>query len=253
MTEMDSGTVRFGATPVAEGGTPVETWTAWDHTFASLDLKDCPGLTVIAPHPDDETMGLGATIATLAASGVDVQVVSVSDGGASYPLLSNGARLELEAVRRAELRRSLGCLGAGEPITLGMPDGALSQYEQLMAGRIAALLRDFPAGRWCAATWRGDGHPDHEAVGRAAAAAAAQANAVLVEYPVWMWHWAVPGDPAVPWDRARRIELTDEALNAKAVAAESFSSQISPPSGVDAVLTPAVLQRLLTVGEVVFV
>ncbi len=159
MTEMDSGTVRFGATPVAEGGTPVETWTAWDHTFASLDLKDCPGLTVIAPHPDDETMGLGATIATLAASGVDVQVVSVSDGGASYPLLSNGARLELEAVRRAELRRSLGCLGAGEPITLGMPDGALSQYEQLMAGRIAALLRDFPAGRWCAATWRGDGHP----------------------------------------------------------------------------------------------
>jgi hypothetical protein len=76
---------------------------------------------------------------------------------------------------------------------------------------------------------------------------------VLVEFPVWMWHWAVPGDPTVPWGRARRIRLTDAALRTKAVAAESFSSQIRPPPGVDAVLTPAVLQRLLTLGEVVFV
>jgi LmbE family N-acetylglucosaminyl deacetylase len=253
MTEMDSGTARFGASPVAEGGTPVETWTAWDNSFASLDLNDCPGLTVIAPHPDDETLGLGATIATLCAAGVDVQVVSASDGGASYPRLGDGARLELERVRRAELRRSLDVLGAGEPIALGLPDGELSQHEDLMTRRIAALLSDFPAGRWCAATWRGDGHPDHEAVGRATATAAARAGAVLIEYPVWMWHWAAPGDPAVPWDRARRIDPTEDALTAKAIAAEAFSSQISPPSDVDAVLTPAVLHRLLAVGEVVFV
>ena len=42
-------------------------------------------MTVIAPHPDDETLGLGATMATLCDAGVDVQVVSVSDGGAAYP------------------------------------------------------------------------------------------------------------------------------------------------------------------------
>jgi LmbE family N-acetylglucosaminyl deacetylase len=119
--------------------------------------------------------------------------------------------------------------------------------------RITALLSAFPAGRWCAATWRGDGHPDHEAVGRAAAAATVQTEAMLIEYPVWMWHWATPGDPTVPWNRARRIELTGDALRAKAIAAESFSSQIRPMSNADAVLTPAVLQRLLAVGEVVFV
>jgi hypothetical protein len=90
-------------------------------------------------------------------------------------------------------------------------------------------------------------------VGRAAAAAAARTEAVLIEYPVWMWHWATPGDPAVPWNRARRIELTDEALNVKAIAAESFSSQTRPMPDREAVLPPAVLQRLLAIGEVVFV
>jgi LmbE family N-acetylglucosaminyl deacetylase len=253
MAEMSPGAAKFGASTVAEGGTPVETWTAWDHGFAPLDLDDCPGMTVIAPHPDDETLGLGATIATLCAAGVDVQVVSASDGGASHPGLSAAARIELEGVRRAELRRSLDELGAAEPITLGVPDGELVQHELWLTARIAALLSAFPAGRWCAATWRGDGHPDHEAVGRAAATAAAQTESVLIEYPVWMWHWATPGDPAVPWKRARRIKLTDAARNAKAIAAESFSSQTRPSPNADAVLTPAVLQRMLGLGEVVFV
>ena len=92
-----------------------------------------------------------------------------------------------------------------------------------------------------------------EMVGRAAAAAAARTEAVLIEYPVWMWHWATPGDPAVPWNRARRVELTDDALNVKAIAAESFSSQTRPTPDREAVLPPAVLQRLLAIGEVVFV
>ena len=253
MAETTSGTSRFGACPIGDGGTPVETWTEWDHGLPPLNLHDCPGMTVIAPHPDDETLGLGATIATLCNAGVDVQVVSVSDGGAAYPGLTDSARAELEEVRRAELRRSLHVLGAGDPIALGMPDGELSQHEQWLTSRIVQLLSVFPAGRWCAATWRGDGHPDHEVVGRAAAAAAARTEAVLIEYPVWMWHWATPGDPAVPWNRARRVELTDDALNIKAIAAESFSSQTRPTPDREAVLPPAVLQRLLAIGEVVFV
>ena len=253
MAETTSGTSRFGARPIADGGTPVETWIDWEHEVPSLNLYDCPGMTVIAPHPDDETLGLGATMATLCDAGVDVQVVSVSDGGAAYPGLTDAARAELEGVRRAELRRSLDVLGAGEPIALGLPDGELSQHEQWLTARIAQLLSAFPAGRWCAATWRGDGHPDHEVVGRAAAAAAARTEAVLIEYPVWMWHWATPGDPAVPWGRARRVELTDDAMNVKAIAAESFSSQTRPTPDRQAVLPPAVLQRLLSVGEVVFV
>ncbi|MFZ0228858.1 MAG: PIG-L family deacetylase [Mycobacterium sp.] len=247
------GGARFESSPVADGGTPVETWTGWDRDVAPVDLGDCGGMTIVAPHPDDETLGLGATIAMLCAAGVDVQVVSVSDGGAAYPGLSAADRAQLEMVRRAEIRRSMGLLGAGAPIRLEMPDGELCRHEQQLTDRIAALLADFPAGRWCAATWRGDGHPDHEAVGRASAAAAAQTGAVFLEYPVWMWHWAGPEDPSVPWNRARRVALTDNALNSKNAAVQCFTSQTRPGPDGRTVLPPAVVRRLLAVGEVVFV
>jgi LmbE family N-acetylglucosaminyl deacetylase len=250
---MGENGARFQASPIADGGTPVEAWTGWQHGFAAANLADCHGITVIAPHPDDETLGLGATIAMLCAAGIDVQVVSVSDGGAAYSGLSAAGRAQLETVRRAELRRSLELLGVGEPIRLGMPDGELSRHEERLADRIAALLAQFSPGRWCAATWRGDGHPDHEAVGRSAAVAAAETGAVLVEYPVWMWHWARPDDPAVPWHRARRLHLTDDALKLKTLAAGCFTSQTQPTQHGAPILPPAVLGRLLAVGEVMFV
>jgi LmbE family N-acetylglucosaminyl deacetylase len=251
MTEPNAA--RFSASPVVDGGTPARTWTGWGHRFAPLNLGDCPGITVIAPHPDDETLGLGATMATLCAAGVDVSVVSVTDGGAAYPGLGGSARAELERVRRAECRRALNELGVGEPITLGVPDGEVGRHQQWLTARITELLTGFPAGRWCAATWRGDGHPDHQAVGRAAAAAVADTDAVLLEFPVWMWHWATPADPAVPWGRARRIDCSDAALQAKKSASQAFSSQIRRGPNGEAVLPPPVMQRLLAVGEMVFV
>jgi hypothetical protein len=68
-----------------------------------------------------------------------------------------------------------------------------------------------------------------------------------------MWHWAHPTDGTVPWHRALQIPLTDDARRRKYAAAQCFHSQVdSPAAGGDPVLPPAVLQRLLTVGEVVF-
>ena len=66
---------------------------------------DCPALLLIAPHPDDETLGFGATAAMLQSRGVNVQVVSVSDGGGAYPNLSPMERTWLEQTRRTELLR----------------------------------------------------------------------------------------------------------------------------------------------------
>lgn len=254
MGERRSGTAaRLAGSPIVDGGTPAEQWTDWDHDLPNLDLGGCPGVTVVAPHPDDETLGLGATIAMLCSAGVDVQVVSVSDGEAAYPGLGDADRQELKALRRNEVRRSMGVLGAPEAISLHLPDGQLSRHEQRMTDRIATILADRPAGSWCAATWRGDGHPDHEAAGRAAAAAAVQVGAVLLEYPVWMWHWATPGDPAVPWHRARRVDLTASAVDTKRAATQCFSSQTQPTPDGYTVLPPAVIRRLFAVGEVVFV
>jgi LmbE family N-acetylglucosaminyl deacetylase len=249
---LDNGP-RFAARPVAAGGTPTDEWLGWRRGFPELDLDDCPGLVLVAPHPDDETLGFGATAATLRSRGVDVQVVSVSDGGGALPELSRRERTWLERDRRAELHRATQILGLSAPVCLGLPDGELSDHEAELTGRLAGLLEAGPNGVWCAATWRGDGHPDHEAVGRASAAAVERTGAALLEYPVWMWHWAAPDDDDVPWQRMSRVRLDRAAIERKERAAKVFRTQLTPhPSEAEAVLPPFVVRRLLAVGEAVF-
>src|SRR5580693_83050 len=143
---------RFAATPLADGGTPTQAWrTAFEQgTLPPLDLTDCPGLVVVAPHPDDETLGLGATIAQLVASGVDVQVVSVSDGGAARPGASLSEQLRLETTRKHELRRATGVLGIAPPISLGLPDGRLADHEDGLTDTLVNILEDVAPGTWCA-------------------------------------------------------------------------------------------------------
>jgi LmbE family N-acetylglucosaminyl deacetylase len=246
--------VRLAAQPVAGGGTPVADWTAWDRAFPELSLHDCPALLLVGPHPDDETLGFGATAATLQSRGVDVRVVSVSDGGGAYLNLSPLERTWLERARRSELLRATRSLGLTSPVSLGLPDGTLCDHENGLADTLSALLSELRPGAWCAATWRGDGHPDHEAVGRAAAVAAARAGAKLLEYPVWMWHWARPDDTAVPWHRMARLAPDRAAVARKRAAAKEFRSQLTAYyPDTDAVLPPFALQRLLAVGEVAFI
>jgi LmbE family N-acetylglucosaminyl deacetylase len=245
-------TARFAARPLSGGGTPTHVWINAERQLPELDLGDCTEIVVVAAHPDDETLGFGAASAMLAERGSPVQVVSASDGGSSHATSSLLERQQLEQIRRSELHRAVGILGLPTPVSLGLPDGELSSHEGHLVDLLTDILAQRPPGTWCAANWRGDGHPDHEAVGRAAAVAAQRTGAVLIEYPVWMWHWALPGDAAVPWDRAHAIPLSPSAIDRKSLAARCFRSQFEPSAVAPPVLPPCVLRRLLAVGEVVF-
>ena len=68
---------------------------------ASVLLRGRP-LLVLAPHPDDESLGCGALLAQ-AFAGVGAHVACLTDGAASHP----GSRLvppdQLAAIRRAEV------------------------------------------------------------------------------------------------------------------------------------------------------
>lgn len=252
MTAVGNGR-RFADRPVAAGGTPAADWIEWLRDFPEFAPSGCPALTVVAPHPDDETLGFGATASAIRAGGAPVRVITVTDGGAAHPTLPDRGRLALERRRREETRRAARQLGLDEPTFLGLPDGGVAAAEAELTARLTDILAAGPRGAWCAATWRGDGHPDHEAVGRAAAAACARTGARLLEFPVWTWHWARPGDPAVPWHALRRCPIDDVLAQRKREAVASFASQIDPPApGADPVLPSFVLRRLEAVGEVVF-
>lgn len=248
---------RFAAKPLTHGGTPAPLWLASfeERPLPALDLTECEQLIVLAAHPDDETLGVGAMITQLAAAGVPVRVVCVSDGGAARPGTSPSERLRMETIRRYELRRATNLLNIPPPVPLGLPDGELPGQEDRITEMLTAILADADPGptTWCAATWRGDGHPDHEAVGRAASAACALTGSTLLEYPVWMWHWAFPADDAVPWDRAYAVPTSSWAMERKRRAAQCYRSQFERGGGGAAPRLPGfVLPRLIAVGEVVF-
>jgi LmbE family N-acetylglucosaminyl deacetylase len=243
---------RFAATPLTEAVTPTQDWLDALAGAPELDLEGCDEIVVMAAHPDDETLGFGASMVTLAERGVRVQIVAASDGGASHQGLALLERLRLERIRRAELQKAARVLGVPAPICLGMPDGELSDHEERLADLLTEILAVKTDRTWVAATWRGDGHPDHEAVGRAAAIAAQRCGVGLLEYPVWMWHWATPADTAVPWDRLRAMPIGPHALDRKSTAVRCYPTQVES-YGADAPLLPSfVIRRLLAVREVVF-
>lgn len=254
--------------PIEGTGTAEARWQAWGRLADLPELSvAAPGAgaaiglsglrpLVVAPHPDDEILGAAGLLAL--AGG---EVVAVTDGEASHPGSAVVDPHALGPVRRAETAAALGALGRPGTLVhrLGHPDNGID--EDRLAGELAALLsadRTPGAGsepRWCVVTWREDGHPDHEVVGRAAVRACAETGARLVEYPIWMWHWAAPGDPDVPWDRAVRLPLPPSVQAAKRAAIAAFVSQVEAVGtapGDAAILPPYVLARFDRDEEVFF-
>lgn len=230
---------------VAGAGTPEAAWLPF---LAGLPLFPLPAgpVTLVAPHPDDEVLAAGGLLALLVAAGVPVEVVSVTDGEASNPG-GSVPPAELAARRVAETAAALAALGVTARRRLGLPDGGAADLE----APVAAL----EPGQVLVGPWAGDGHPDHEAVGRGCAAAAARTGATLVRYPVWAWHWAGPGDARVPWDDAARLELPPAVRAAKLRALAEFGSQtraLGPRPEDLPVLPPAVLARFTRPFETFF-
>ncbi len=227
-------------------GTTEATWAGWRpmsqwSTVDATDFGDNP--IIVAPHPDDEILGVAGLLTMLGAA----DIVAVTDGEASHPHATSETCAELARLRPIETDAALAALGGRYVVhRLRQPDGGID--EEALVASLAAMLRP---GQSCVATWRGDGHPDHEAVGRAAAVACTATGARLWEYPIWMWHWAAPDDDRVDWSRARRLALRPEVIAAKATAIDAFISQITPVDGVT-ILPPHVLERFRRPYEVVF-
>ncbi|WP_031549770.1 PIG-L deacetylase family protein [Parvularcula oceani] len=76
-------------------------------------------ILIIAPHPDDETLGMGGTIAKLCDEGHEVTVALMTGAGEGgrHPLFPREA---FETVR-AEFRRAMGVLGVERAILKDLP------------------------------------------------------------------------------------------------------------------------------------
>ncbi|MEV0263587.1 PIG-L family deacetylase [Streptomyces sp. NPDC050617] len=244
------------ADPLQAPGTEESVWRSWPG-WAALPEARLPRrgrVVVAAAHPDDEVLGFGGAMSLLAGAGSALTVVSVTDGEGSHPDSRVVTPAALAERRAAERRAALGELGAPEAeiVRLGVPDTRVARHERAVTRALAPLLR---GAALLAAPWTGDVHGDHEAAGRAARAAAAEAGVRCLLYPVWLWHWARPGDPRVPWGEAARIVLPPEARRRKAAAVARFVSQTEPlgPAPEEAaILPPEEIAHHLRDVEVVF-
>jgi len=241
-------------------GTPLDQWQA----SASLARVPCVDavdlvpagcrLVVVAPHPDDEILTCGGLLASLCRREQDLLLVSVTDGEASHKGSARWTRESLRLQRPLESQAALQALGLNVDtlrwLRTGLADSAVAKDENFLAVYLMQRLR--PGDR-VVTTWRGDGHCDHESVGRACALATQASHAYLMEVPVWAWHWATPDDPRLPWERARKVMLDADMLRRKRRAICAHRSQIQPDGAQPAVLAPHTLERLLQPFELVFV
>ena len=202
-------------------------------------------LTVLAPHPDDETLGCGALVARARRAGRPVRVIVATDGrhSTASAVLSPD---QLAALRSAELRAACGDLRVPDRdvIELGFRDGTLAAERPALVDRLAELFAERAPDMLLVPCAR-DVHPDHEELHRAAVRAAARLDPppTVLAYPIWSW--------AAPWSgtgvRDRLTQLgwaarqlagarwvrvpAGEHLTEKRAALDRYASQTSNLTG----------------------
>ncbi|MPY94513.1 MAG: hypothetical protein GEV08_16080 [Acidimicrobiia bacterium] len=177
--------LRSAQAPIRKG------WRRWvvergtDDTAAAT-ARRC---LVVAPHPDDETIGCGATIARKRAAGTEVEVVVVTDGRHSHQSALVPPR-ELARRRRAESLAACALLGVEERHVrfLGFEELTLDRCFDELANTLAQLIDEVAPDEVLVTSER-DWHADHRMAHRATQLAVERTRGepLLLAYPVWSW------------------------------------------------------------------
>ncbi len=168
-----------------------------------LDLTQAAKVLVFAPHPDDETLGCGGTLAQLSQR-CAVKVVLVTDGSGAGALPAGTA-----GVRQAEFVRALAVLGVTDTVQLQQPDGAFQTTPELVK-QMQALLADYQPD-WVFLPSPLDYHRDHVRIAAFLEPLCRQAASVthLLFYEIW-----------APVPATHVVDITDQAHLKKAALRE---------------------------------
>jgi LmbE family N-acetylglucosaminyl deacetylase len=136
-------------------------------------------LLAVLAHPDDESLGVGGTLARSSAEGVEVFLLTATRGAAGryrghrpgdpeHP----GAEA-LATIREAELRAAAAVLGVREIVLLDYPDGRLDRVDapEAIAAIATEVRRIRPDVVVTFGPEGGYGHPDHIAISQLTTAA----------------------------------------------------------------------------------
>ncbi len=185
---------------------------------------------VLAPHPDDESLGCGGLITACCEQARPPVVVIMTDGTGSHPHSAQYQPPRLRMLREHEAREATARLGLPPERLhfLGLPDGRAPRqgpsFDAAVA-RMISLLTDAGCGA-IVAPWLHDPHCDHEAVQIMAREVARRTGLVLLSYPVWGWLLAADVTFAEPPIRGWRLDIAAH-LTTKRHAIAAHVSQAS--------------------------
>ncbi|TWI22586.1 GlcNAc-PI de-N-acetylase [Mesorhizobium tianshanense] len=187
------------------------------HPFDVADWQ--ASAVIIAPHPDDETLGCGGVVSKKLNSGADVRFIFVTDGSASH---SN--RVDMEALRITREGEAIEAVcrfgGSADRVRfLRVPDGMAKHHVGKIADAVAQLLFAWQP-QSVFVTHVKEPPADHVAtnLGVRGALQLYGRRVTVFEYPVWYWcQW--------PW-----VRLHDDALGLNRTALRQMVRTLCRPA-----------------------
>ncbi len=139
-----------------------------DANQPALRLNQLGPIAIIAPHPDDETLGCGGLMALCGQWGVPLTVLAMTDGDASHPGSMRTTPEQLVALRAEERSQAMTVLGVSHAQVerLHLPDGRMHELDAVSRERcvrriVSVLGRDRIQTLFVTAST--DEHADHRA------------------------------------------------------------------------------------------
>ncbi len=205
-----------------------------ERAVSLTDFQTIGSALVMAPHPDDESLGCGGTITLLREAGHAVHVLFVSDGTMSHPNSNAYPASRLRDLREQEAREALHQLhvDADACTFLRYPDRRVptdhdSGFPEAVA-RVAALL-DEVKPRTVFMPWQRDPHPDHRACWQISQAAVQQSHVKprILEYLIWLWELGTPDDLPAPDERTVWQVDIESVMDQRNQAIAAHQSQVT--------------------------
>jgi LmbE family N-acetylglucosaminyl deacetylase len=173
-------------------------------------------IAVLAPHPDDELLGCGATLAKHAAAGHALLVVFVSSGEAS--LATSGSRSERIEIREREAGRAASVAFPSAQLRfLRLPDGGLAARSDELTAHLRRALGDWRADL-VYAPHPAEPHGDHAAVARALILLFDRNATASVRHVAWYEVWS-------PLPATHVVDITAQ-MAAKLAGLSHYASQL---------------------------
>lgn len=183
---------------------------------------------VVCAHPDDESLAMGGTIATLTQAGERVIVCALADGVGSRLRWYQWFAHQTQRSWRAEcFREACERLGAEGHLYQLFPDQRADAIPQLAINQAAEYLVNKFAPYEVYTHWIGDLNLDHRAVAEAVIVATRPGSARYVRR-VYAMSPEFPELAMREWKPTEKRKLSDPARSAKLAACWQYKGELRP-------------------------